>query len=103
MLTYTRTIYSQGGFNYFALLNSLHHYFMYSYFAGSTHFKQVLHWTGWIQLLVGIAVEASSLASSGGGRKNWIALGLLASYAVLFGREDFWLRKVDGSSHEKVD
>jgi hypothetical protein len=77
----------------FAALNTAHHALMYAYFGGTSFVRPVLDFTGCVQLVVGIAVEAWVLRSrelgifSAEGRPHVFAAALLGSYFCLWARE----------------
>lgn len=90
-LTYMHTVTHPTSWHMFAILNTFHHFLMYAYFGGITTFSDILPWTGYAQLLVGIAVEGwvglggcDGGGDWGGGWWNAVVLGLLGVYAVLF-------------------
>ncbi len=69
---------------------------MYAYFGGATVFSDLLPWTGYLQLIMGILGEMfvvrKNLVAGGdcGGDMLWangVALGLLGTYAALFVEE----------------
>jgi hypothetical protein len=66
---------------------------MYAYFGGITAFRPVLPWTGYAQLIAGIAVDMAHLLRLGTSSKGEELLGrlvsvlLLSSYAWLFTEE----------------
>lgn len=75
----------------------MHHAFMYAYFGGTAIFSDILPWTGMLQLIAGILGEVYAIRDVwSGGRgcgsmeslwANWLALGLLSMYLVLFTRD----------------
>jgi hypothetical protein len=69
-----------------AITNTLHHFFMYSFFGGRSEFRLVLPITGTVQLLVGIW-KAGTIAAPTSGEKGSIALGLYLVYAMLYAKE----------------
>ena len=92
-LTYVRVILYPSGWKVFAFLNTLHHAFMYAYFAGAAVFSDILPRTGTVQLVVGIAGEAFVVGDlmRGGecGMKeglwaSFLGIGLLGTYFVLW-------------------
>jgi hypothetical protein len=82
-----------------AILNTLHHFFMYAYFGGVSLFRPVLPFTGYLQLLVGIMGEVLIIYSKMNSNQpdpvwpNIVSVVLLGTYAVLFTRE---LRQFSG-------
>jgi len=90
-----RRISGQGddGWWIFAALNTAHHALMYAYFGGASFVRPVLDFTGCVQLVVGIAVEAWILRSKEletFGVESWphiFAAALLGSYFCLWARE----------------
>lgn len=100
-LTFFRVISNSRGWRIFAALNAFHHVLMYGYFGGVGWVRPALPWTGTLQLIAGIVVEAWILRSKSisahsettAMAPNWIALGLLTSYLVLNTREILLTRK----------
>jgi hypothetical protein len=96
-LTYSRVMLYPAGWKLFAGLNTLHHAIMYAYFGGAAIFSDILPWTGMLQLVAGILGESYVIRDVwSGGREcgsvdslwaNWVALGLLSTYLVLFTRD----------------
>jgi GNS1/SUR4 family len=93
-LTYARVLLYPAGWKIFAGLNTMHHAFMYAYFGGAAIFSDMLPWTGTLQLVAGMLGELYVIRDVWtGGREcgnmaslwaNWLALGLLSTYLVLF-------------------
>lgn len=93
-LTYSRVLLYPAGWKIFAGLNTMHHTIMYAYFGGVSIFSDILPWTGTLQLLAGIVVELYVARDVWSGSRecgsmdslwaNWLALGLLSTYFVLF-------------------
>jgi hypothetical protein len=87
-LTYARVFLYPVGWKVFAFLNTFHHAFMYAYFGGASVFSEILPVTGVLQLAVGILGELyviwSDCAGEGALWANYLAVGLLGTYAVLF-------------------
>jgi GNS1/SUR4 family len=69
-----------------AITNTLHHFFMYSFFGGRSEFRIVLPITGTAQLLVGVW-KAGTMAVETSGEKGSIALVLYVVYAMLYVKE----------------
>lgn len=99
-LTFFRTL-RAGQWEVFAVLNTVHHFFMYAYFGGVSVFRRILPWTGALQLMGGILLDLVWLRRFGelGGSEVWcrgVGVLLLSIYAVLFVQE---LR--EGSAQKK--
>jgi hypothetical protein len=72
----------------------MHHAIMYAYFGGVSIFSDILPWTGTLQLVAGILGEIYVIRDVWSGSRecgsmdslwaNWLALGLLSTYFVLF-------------------
>ncbi|SPO01664.1 uncharacterized protein DNG_04337 [Cephalotrichum gorgonifer] len=91
-LTFIRVVQHSEGWKPFAALNAFHHGLMYAYFGGVEFTRPVLPWTGALQLVVGILVEAwvvrERLASGQGPLWPNVASGcILSAYLVLSTRE----------------
>ena len=86
--TYSRVILHPIGWKIFAFLNTFHHALMYAYFGGAAIFSDVLPVTGVLQLAIGILGElymiSKGCAGEGALWANYLAVGLLSTYAVLF-------------------
>lgn len=87
-LTYSRVLLQSRGWKLIALLNTLHHAFMYAYFGGVTEFSGLLPWTGYAQLFAAITGEVwiiwGGCGEEGGLWANWLALAVIGTYSVLF-------------------
>jgi hypothetical protein len=92
-LTYIRVLNHHSSWKNMAILNTLHHFFMYAYFGGVSLFRPILPFTGYLQLLVGIMGEILIIYSKMNSHQpepvwpNVVSAGLLGTYAVLFTRE----------------
>lgn len=103
-LTYIRILNCSGNdWRVFALANAIHHTLMYSYFGGLGNWiRNVLPWTGWAQLILGIGTDGWWMYRTKGGKETTevggmvgkdeatnrgIAILLLARYAILFWEE----------------
>jgi len=69
-----------------AILNTLHHFFLYSFFGGRAKFRKILPITGTAQLVVGIW-KAGGTVMETGGERGTIAFSLYLVYAVLYAKE----------------
>ena len=78
-----------------AILNTFHHFFMYSFFGGRQQFRKILPVTGTTQLVVGIW-KAGAIVMETGGERELIAVGLYLVYAVLYAKELHDVKKVWG-------
>jgi hypothetical protein len=93
-LTYSRVLLYPAGWKIFAGLNTMHHAIMYAFFGGVSIFSDILPWTGTLQLVAGILGELYLIRDVWSGSRecgsmdslwaNWLALGLLSTYFVLF-------------------
>jgi hypothetical protein len=103
VLTYFR-VPNASDWQPFAFFNCFHHFWMYAYFGGASWFRRVLPVTGWLQLVVGIGVDAYRLVTAEGGREDpgvfsgAVSILLLTRYAMLFQEE---LRR--GSQQKKTN
>ncbi|KAI0458245.1 hypothetical protein F5B21DRAFT_460324 [Xylaria acuta] len=90
-LTFFRVLRNSEGWRTFAALNTAHHTLMYAYFGGVAFLRPLLDFTGCVQLVIGIGVEARVLWSREAHELQvWphvFAAGLLGSYLVLWARE----------------
>jgi hypothetical protein len=89
-LSYFRVL-NASGWQLFAFLNCLHHFWMYAYFGGVSVFRPILPITGWVQLGGGIAFDVFYLAKNGlqasESFNRSVAILLLTGYVVLFYQE----------------
>ena len=69
-----------------AILNAIHHFFMYSFLGGRQKFRKILPITGTTQLVVGIW-KAGAIVMKTGGERGIIAVSLYLVYAVLYAKE----------------
>ncbi|KLJ10778.1 hypothetical protein EMPG_13856 [Blastomyces silverae] len=95
-LTYIRVLHHHTGWKLLASLNTLHHAFMYAYFGGVAHFRPILPFTGFLQLVVGLAGEGVLVYTKSNSKSAdeqvviWphvVSLALLGMYFVLFALE----------------
>lgn len=89
-LTFFRVLHATT-WEVFALLNCLHHFFMYAYFGGVFWFRRVLPVTGWLQLAAGIGIDVYYLVTNGREApeafNRAVSVLLLTRYALLFYEE----------------
>ncbi|KAJ9616600.1 hypothetical protein H2200_000319 [Cladophialophora chaetospira] len=99
-LTYFRVL-NASDWQLFAFLNCLHHFLMYSYFAGVASLRPILPLTGWLQLGAGIALDVYYCATKGRdapeSTNRAISVMLMTRYAMLFYEE------LKGSSAKKAE
>jgi len=86
-LTYFRVL-NASDWQLFAFLNCFHHFLMYSYFAGASEFRSILHVTGWVQLFAGIGLDIYYFATHGPEHpevtNRAISLVIMTRYAMLY-------------------
>ncbi|KAK2758212.1 hypothetical protein FQN54_004056 [Arachnomyces sp. PD_36] len=103
-LTYSRVLQNSTGWELFAALNTFHHALMYAYFGGMSAFRPILPYTGFLQLVLGVAGEVyiidHKISSGEPIWSNLVAAGLLTAYFGLFVRE-LWGGKDGGKGKEK--
>ncbi|KAK4112821.1 hypothetical protein N656DRAFT_768379 [Canariomyces notabilis] len=111
-LTFVRVLPSPAsgseGWRWFAAANAAHHALMYAYFGGWQGVRGVLLWTGELQLVVGMVVDAMvvwrRLMSGEGVESVWrfvVSGGLLGCYFALNRREMGMRAEEEGKRGDK--
>lgn len=90
-LTHFRVL-NASDWQVFAFLNCIHHFWMYAYLGGVGLFRPILPFTGWLQLVAGIAVDVFWLSQNAKtenpeATNRLISVLLLTRYAMLYYEE----------------